>query len=556
MIGKVSDFTEMIEIGRGAFSCVYSCRNSLDDKVYALKRVTLRAPKGNYQALSAYEKVLEEVKHLSSMAHPNVVRYYSCWVSTKSDMYSKEASTQPNSGKKPSKLIGNHKDDDSENAKEVIQITNSDGFLQEQANQVDSDRVIPILDQNKSINRIHFSFSSDISNDKDDLHKANQICKKTSKVEEKVLLLELIDNSTVPSTKSTVVEFYIQTELCQTTLKDYLKERNRRIKMNPTDKTWIKEAFLIAKQLISGLIYISSEQIIHRDIKPSNIFIKENLEIKYGDFGLVKSCSDHSDNSFPQTPILSPAPSEVRKGSMNCVNRKSENFDVPFTRTRRYSCWEDDVNYDLTTNIGTTMYASPEQMGKTQYTKKSDYYSLGLVLLEVFMPLQTEMERFRVFQNIRKSGAIGKDLLGKKRLTELLQGLLQIDSSQRTALDDLLWDIRAEEANFMKEIEAEVYGPVDFSREGSQEWDKKYLLFTSEKVLFYSSFNQEKADFQITPGAFKISLMHPSGMNYLQECQKDAQVELLFSSPTVTGFSIITAAVTAAQMVTRIEDFY
>ena len=269
-------------------------------------------------------------------------------------------------------------------------------------------------------------------------------------MEEKVLLLELIDNSTLPSTKSAVVEFYIQTELCQTTLKDYLEERNRQIKMNPTDKTWIKEAFLIAKQLISGLIYISSEQIIHRDIKPSNIFIKENLEIKYGDFGLVKSCSDHSDNSFPQTPILSPAPSEVRKGSMNCVNRKSEHFDVPFTRTRRYSCWEDDVNYDLTTNIGTTMYASPEQKGKTQYTKKSDYYSLGLVLLEVFMPLQTEMERFRVFQNIRKSGAIGKDLLGKKRLTELLQGLLQIDSSQRTALDDLLWDIRAEEANFMK----------------------------------------------------------------------------------------------------------
>ena len=91
----------------------------------------------------------------------------------------------------------------------------------------------------------------------------------------------------------------------------------------------------------------------------------------------------------------------------------------------------------------------------------------------------------------------------------------------------------------MKEIQAEVYGPVDFSREGSQEWDKKYLLFTSEKVLFYSSFNQQKADFQITPDAFKISLMHPSGMNYLQECQKDAKVELLFLNPTVKGFSII-----------------
>ncbi len=41
---------------------------------------------------------------------------------------------------------------------------------------------------------------------------------------------------------------------------------------------------------MSGLNYIHTNlKIIHRDIKPHNIFINSNLNVKIGDFGLVKS---------------------------------------------------------------------------------------------------------------------------------------------------------------------------------------------------------------------------------------------------------------------------
>lgn len=556
MINRESDFKELTEIGRGAFSSVYSCRHTLDDKAYALKKVTLRAPKGKPESLSAYVKVLEEVKHLSSMTHPNVVRYYSCWVSSEAEKNTVEPSTQPNSGKKPKKADGETHFDLQKSPQKVKQRSNDDGQEYDQLKDNRLEQKSPFFAANESVQSIHFSSCSNISDGRDAVSSPEGETKQPQKGADIIRLSELIDNSTLPSAKPGKMEFYIQTELCQTTLKEYLEERNRRIKVSPEDKSWIKEAFVIAKQLISGLIYLSSEHIIHRDIKPANIFIKEGLQVKYGDFGLVKICTDYSDNSFPPTPVLSPAPSEVRKGSVNCDERNAEHFEVPTRRERRYSCWEDDVNYDLTTKIGTTMYASPEQMGKTKYTKKSDYYSLGLVLLEVFMPLHTEMERYKVFLNIRKNGLIGKELLGRKRLTELLEGLLRLDSSQRSALDCLLWDITAEETNFMKKCEGGAVGPVEFSREGSREWSLQYLLFASERILFYDSLANEKAHLQITPDAFRVNLVLPEGKCSLHDCDKDTQTNIEFWNPTVAGFTIRAPATLAAQLLARFETFY
>lgn len=41
-------------------------------------------------------------------------------------------------------------------------------------------------------------------------------------------------------------------------------------------------------QIISGLYYMHSADILHRDLKPNNIFINSNCHIKIGDLNLAR----------------------------------------------------------------------------------------------------------------------------------------------------------------------------------------------------------------------------------------------------------------------------
>lgn len=77
-------------------------------------------------------------------------------------------------------------------------------------------------------------------------------------------------------------------ELCSKTLEEFIIERNSKIEGNVLSKSEMKEAITLAREIIEGLEFIHSSNLIHRDLKPSNIMLSEDiLGVKIGDFGLV-----------------------------------------------------------------------------------------------------------------------------------------------------------------------------------------------------------------------------------------------------------------------------
>ncbi|HYA88926.1 MAG TPA: serine/threonine-protein kinase [Nitrospirota bacterium] len=92
---------------------------------------------------------------------------------------------------------------------------------------------------------------------------------------------------------------------------------------------------MIALQVCDGLDYAHMRGLIHRDIKPSNIMIKRNGEVKVMDFGIAQS-------------------------------RNLEALTMPGTL------------------IGTPAYMSPEQILGQQLDSRSDIFSFGIVLYEMF----------------------------------------------------------------------------------------------------------------------------------------------------------------------------
>ncbi|XP_062320370.1 interferon-induced, double-stranded RNA-activated protein kinase-like [Osmerus eperlanus] len=142
---------------------------------------------------------------------------------------------------------------------------------------------------------------------------------------------------------------FIKMEFCEKgTLNDWIKKRNEGTQN--TFKT--AEALHMFRQILSGVEYIHSKGHIHRDLKPENVFIGEDETVKIGDFGLVTNTTS----------------SPVRR----------------------------------TSETGTPIYMSPEQMTETDYDEKTDIFPLGLICFEILWKMPTVSEKIKLFENLRR----------------------------------------------------------------------------------------------------------------------------------------------------------
>jgi len=86
---------------------------------------------------------------------------------------------------------------------------------------------------------------------------------------------------------------YIVLEKCKVDLDQYIKGN---IILNDQKIVWMHE-------LMEGLIYLHSKQIIHCDLKPKNILITKMNKIKISDFGFAKLVNSPVNNKLCGTPL-------------------------------------------------------------------------------------------------------------------------------------------------------------------------------------------------------------------------------------------------------------
>jgi len=167
----------------------------------------------------------------------------------------------------------------------------------------------------------------------------------------------------------------------------------------------------IFRQILDGVNYIHSKGIIHRDLKPSNIFLmKDTMQIKIGDFGLA--CMQ----------------------SMLSKQQVKESKKLTDSNANEYGD-------EHTQGIGTTCYASPEQLMQKNYDKSTDIYSLGIILFELFCPFRTEMERSLCIDKLKKSSQFPNSISKHwPRECEIIKSMISKDPKSRPSTLELMND--------------------------------------------------------------------------------------------------------------------
>lgn len=100
---------------------------------------------------------------------------------------------------------------------------------------------------------------------------------------------KILDIIEPPTNSSSFRDLYFVMDFVETDLKKVIKSQLKLTELH---------IMVIFYNLLCGLKWVHSAQVLHRDVKPSNILINEDCHIKICDFGLARSVVGLNSNPF------------------------------------------------------------------------------------------------------------------------------------------------------------------------------------------------------------------------------------------------------------------
>ncbi|KAI0077507.1 Serine/threonine-protein kinase [Panus rudis PR-1116 ss-1] len=340
------DWEELELLGRGGFGSVVKARNKMDNQIYAVKKIRLRAtPSANED-----QRIFREVNVLSRVNHRNIVRYYTAWVEVSESASTVASSMDSESGTSvPDSRTHSHNGDDE---------SNPFVFDMDDLGSV-SRNSFPSIRFTRSGTPSSGSEGTGDGSDEDEDGASVELLNGdlfSTDLKGKVAGRRNTLQQQHPSRPAVSRTLYIQMEYVE---RQTLQERI-------AEGLSEAEAWRLFQQIIDALVHLSSNGILHRDIKLTNIFIDGNGDCKVGDFGLA-------------TTSLAVERSDAQPGAT--------------------------ADSDMTLDVGTKLYIAPEvefHRGGPRNFGKADMYSLGIVFFEMNYPFKTGAERIAVLDALRR----------------------------------------------------------------------------------------------------------------------------------------------------------
>eukprot|EP01080_Neovahlkampfia_damariscottae_P002046 gene2046-1552_t len=166
------------------------------------------------------------------------------------------------------------------------------------------------------------------------------------------------------------------------------------------------EMYEISTQILEGICYCHSQNVMHRDLKPENIFFnnKESLEITIADFGFAKQLKEDFTKSF----------------------------------------------------LGTPMFMSPELVEGKEYSYPSDIWAIGVILYCIFARSQKTVNfRSKVQRNLVSKNLEKQQYQFKKEIISLIENCLELDPKKRYNAEKILEKLNTLKKNLKKETKAQ-----------------------------------------------------------------------------------------------------